>query len=498
MTNSEMINNESWYSAYNPLLTYIPQFNELTDVIDAIAFNPLEKIDINKLSFIERDALLTGEKVPFEPTMQSARTVMTCYGMLTAGLRARNPTLAQNQAYYWEVLKCANERAANIPHAPTSGLSIHVIKGVTGTGKTVTWARFCSLLPQVIHHGKEESAGWSNLKQLVYLNVFVSHDGSRRGFLLAILLEMDKALETNYAIDLPKRHKTVETLATAVIGRLVAHYCGIMFVDEAQLRNLVESGQADLMQMFLLLLMNSGIPLVISGNERAFDWVTYSQDHSRLNQIPPSHFAPIGAIRNVNADAEWAALYAGIIAYYVLKEPITLIELCSQTLRRCSGGIAKLALILWCTAQREALFFGKETIGPDDIQSAYESGAFSELRPLADGFHFKTPELLSIYPDVDIEFYKKHWGMPSATNETIPTGNPTSANTANHSDIKQRKPVPGKTKLQREQKRHKKNEVNRTSLMQSMSQDDIRRQGIINHHLDGLTAMRAEKDKEHI
>ena len=44
-------NPDSWYHAYNPLLDGIPVFKELIDVMDAIAFDPLENIDISSISF---------------------------------------------------------------------------------------------------------------------------------------------------------------------------------------------------------------------------------------------------------------------------------------------------------------------------------------------------------------------------------------------------------------------------------------------------------------
>ena len=88
----------------------------------------------------------------------------------------------------------------------------------------------------------------------------------------------------------------MERLAVATVCRLVAHYTGILFLEEGQLRNLVLSGQANLMQDFLLMLMNSGIPIVFLGNEAAFNWITYSQDSNRLYTTPSEHFMPAGAI----------------------------------------------------------------------------------------------------------------------------------------------------------------------------------------------------------
>lgn len=489
-------NGHSWYHAYNPLLDGIPVFKEIEDVMDAIAFNPLEGIDIKSLSFVDRIGLLAGEKTPLEPTMQSARTAMLWYGMLTSGLRARNPTLATNKKHYYEILKCAQDGENKLPVAPTYGISINVVKGPTGTGKSVTQQRFCACLPQIIDHGKVDAAGWNSMRQLVYLNVQVSHDGSRGGFLLGILHEMDKALGTHYFIDLPKHYKTVEKLAVATIGRLAAHFTGILFVDEAQLRNLVESGQADLMQMFLLLLMNSGIPLVLSGNERAFDWVKYSQDKTRLALTPQSIFSPIGATNEQNAEIEWSAVADGVMAYYLLKNPIRDREICIQILWVCSGGIARVALTLWCNAQIEALYRNEESIGPSDIQLAYESPTFSDTRPLADGFHFKKSELLALYPDVDSDFYANLWRplQKDSTQTRIETNAPLKA--MGHAKTKQKDPLSGQAKFHLEQTRQRNKNNKRELMMQSMSPEDIRRQGLANYNLTKLEEMkdRIEKD----
>lgn len=487
----------SWYLERNPLMEGIPAFNEPADLINAIAFNPLKNIDINNLSFFERHTLLTGEKVPFEPTIQSIRAAMTWYGMLISGLRARNPIIAVNRAHFWETLKCANEGSEKLPLAPRSGISINVVKGPTGTGKTVTQMRFCDCLPQVINHGKNEAAQWNGMRQLVYLKVDISHDGSRGGFLHGILQEMDRVLGTNYLDDLTRRYRTVEKLAVATIARLVAHFTGILFIDEAQWRNLVESGHAELMQMFLLALMNAGIPLVLSGNERAFDWITSSQDQSRLNLTPPSIFAPIGATNDPDAESEWASLGSGIISYYVLKNPITDPEKCLETLWRCSGGIARLALILWCNAQLNALFNFLETISPDDIQVAYESLSFAEMRPIAEGFYYKKPELLALYRDIDAKYYANLWRLPASTSVVSINTNDSPAAKYNP-QVKNRKQVSGQSKLKNEQNRNQKKAEKRAVMMKTMSPDDIRRQGTAGYHLDKLSEIKSEIEKENI
>lgn len=485
---------ESWFSVPNPLLDRLPRYSGLEDIIDALAFNPLSGIDMNQLSFMERDGLLTGEKVPLEPTMQSARAASKWYGMLIAGLRVRNPVLAANRANYWAALNAAY-KGALLP-APTAGISVNVVKGPTGTGKTVTQQRFCASLPQVIDHGRQDTAGWNNLRQLVYLIVPVSHDGTRGGFLQGILQQMDASLGTNYAIDLPRRFRTTEKLAVATIGRLLAHYCGILFVDEGQLRNLVESGQAELMQMFLLLIVNSGIPLVLTGNERAFDWISYSQDLSRLSLTPETIFAPIGALNDPDADTEWIMLADGVMGYYVLRQPITDPDDCSTILRRCSGGIAREALKLWCMAQSGCLYNGRETVTPTDIELAYESIAYRSMRPLVDGFHYRKPELLLIYPDVNAAFYAAHWKVPLHDADEHPSHHKSDATSKYEADKKQMKRPSEKGKFKREQTRKRKDAEKRQNLQQTLSPEDIRMQGLVNHHLDGLAATMAKYENK--
>lgn len=494
MSELNNLNTDSWFYTYNPLLEQIPIFKEFDDVMNAMAFNPLEGIDINSLSFVDRVGLLAGEKSPLEPTMKSVRTAITWYGMLMNGLRTRNPTIAANKAFYHEFLRCAQE-GNKLPISPTKGMSINVIKGPTGTGKTVTHQRFCACLPQVIDHGRIDAAGWNNMRQLVYLNVDLSHDGTRGGFLVSILCEMDKLLGTNYAIDLRRQYKTVETLAVATIGRLYAHFTGIIFVDEAQLRNIVKSPQAGEMQMFLLKLMNSGIPLVLSGNECAFDWVTYSQDKSRFSLTQESNFFPIGAMNEPDADDEWDALFDGVSSYYLLKNPITNREMCSSTLRRCSGGIARLALTLWCYAQTDALYNRKETISHTDIQAAYESASFDEVRPLADGFYYKNSMTLALYPDVNAEFYEMLWNPSDGNVQQATTTKNEALNEKEHPKTKQKKPLPGKTKLRLEQDRKRKKNEKRTKLFATMSPDDIRQQGLIHSNLTSLDNLRIEIEK---
>ena len=483
---------------HNPLLVGLPRFTEVSDILDKLAFDPLVGIDLGSLGVVDRVSLLVGEKVPLEPTMQSVRAAMTWWGMLEMGLRARNPVIPEAKRLYWAQINAA-ARGDPLPPAPTRGMSIHVTKGPTGTGKSVTVQRFCTLIPQVMFRGKDEAAGWNEMQQIVYLELNMSHDGSRSGLLARILLQIDSLLGTTYAIDLPKRYSRVDRLVVVTVGRLIAHFTGILFVDEGQLRNLIKSGNAEVMQMFLMELMNSGIPLVMVGNERAFDWVTYSQDLSRLNLTPPEIFAPIGSTNLPDADTEWDSVSVGVMRYYVLRNPILDPEGCSKMLRSCSGGIARLALMLWCFAQRDKLLSGIESICPEDIKKVYESSDFAKLKPLADGFNFRKPELLMIYPDVDADFYASHWNTKRAESKPVEGTTQGGRNTSDSNDASKntsRKRQTEKAKFESEKTRKMNQQLKREELSKSLSPDDLRKQGLVSIQLAGLAAARAVAKKK--
>jgi hypothetical protein len=257
------------------------------------------------------------------------------------------------------------------------------------------------------------------------------------------------------------------------------------------------SDQADLIQMFLLALMNSGIPLVLIGNECAFDWIDYSQDLTRLNTVPPEYFHPAGAIDNATNAEDRASLHQGISEFYLLNHPPEEPEKCKAVLEQCSGGIARLGLILWTSSQLNVLTIGRDRLCPDDILAAYHDQSFDDLRPLADGFAKRLPELLLGFPDVAAHYYARCWGKPIA-HETS-QADQTASNCAAKSTSPRRKPAAhraptGPARLKAEQTRKKTKAAARAKLEKSLDPTDMRRDGIKAVALQGLAATKARID----
>lgn len=484
-----------WFLEKNPLLEGIPNFPDPQTFLEHLSFSPLAGLNMTQLSLMDRFILLTGEKTPLVPTTQSLRSAMSWYGMFRVGLQARNPLRAEARRHYWQVLNGVATNINSLPRSPTPGIAVQITKGPTGTAKTVTAKRFCAMLGrQYIDRGACPEAGWNELRQLVYLYTDLSHDGTRGGFLSALLTQVDQALGTNYASELPKRQKTLDRLAVATIGRLTAHYTGIVFIDEGQLRNLMLSDQADLIQMFLLALMNSGIPLVLIGNECAFDWIDYSQDQTRLNTVKTEYFHPVGAVDNATSAEDWASLHQGISEFYLLDQPPEEPAKCEAVLKQCSGGIARLGLMLWTSSQRNVLSDGGDRLCPDDILAAYNDPSFDKLRPLADGFAKRLPELLIGFPDVATHYYARCWGKPIAQANSQPE--PAASNDAEQLPSSRGKPAAhraptGPARLKAELTREKNKAAARAKLKKTLDAADMRRDGIKSVALQGLAATKA-------
>lgn len=496
----------TWIHQQNPLTDGLPRFADFDAMGQALAFDPLTGIDVNALDLATRVGLLSAEKSPLQPTSVSIQSGLIWQGMLMTGLDRRNPLNIEARRAYWRTLTEGGHGAVPPLKLPTKGMAIHIAKGPAGTGKTVTADRFCDLFPQVIERGDCQVAGWKRMLQLLWLKVDMSADGSRGGFVTGALLQMDQALGTNYATSLRKQFRTVEQLTVALIDRLIAHWTGLVILDEGQLRNLVLCGQADLIQLFLLQLMNSGIPMVFIGNERAFDWVEYSQDLTRLMMIPSARFSPPGSLRSGDlespaaltakalADADALTLADGVMSYYLLREPPELRVECMDALLLLSGRVARLALTLWTTAQLQALLIhGREHVIPDDIQAAYDSPEYDELRPLADGFAYRKPELFVKYPDVASAFYRKVWGLPTDEgNEHQEPDKAPEAKTQTPSPRRRAGSRSGKSKHAAEKTRQTNAAKERKRLEQTLKDEDMRKNGLVNHALDGLEALRRQ------
>lgn len=482
---------DHWFSQDNPLLRHLPIYDNVGDVCAAITYNPLAGLDVGGLSQMQRLALLYGDKEPLCPTSTSLRLAITLISMVRVSLSKRNPRLAPNRRALNQMLRMS-EKGEPVHTGPARpGAALLVVEGITGTSKSVSAKLALQAVgPQRISHGEEPDC-WAAATQLVWLFVGMSHDGSRGGLLTAILIAIDEQLGTEHATELPRRFRAVHALSGAVIALLHRLYVGALVIDEIQLRNMVSTFHAEEMQLFLLNLTNSGIPLILIGNPTGFSWLpVFSQNLTRAVERPQIYFHPCGA-HDPEDDEEWLKLFQGVRSYYVLDNPPSNLAHCSSVLKRCSGGIGRLALALWCNAQAAALLEGRTSICAADIEAAYRDDAFCEVRPIADGFAQRDPVLLWPWRETDIpvDYYARVWKRPVPSEAELDVAPET-----NMQDKKPAKTAKAKKSLQQKDAarfkasvtRQQNNNRRRRSLRETLPPEDMRTDGLKKHAIASL------------
>jgi hypothetical protein len=475
-----------WFRAPNPLLEKVREYEDRAAFAAAVDWDPLRGLDRCSLTFEEKVELLVAEKKPLKPTTKALNLAYTVYGMVRSHYRRINPTLVAVRRGMAEELQRRDEDFLGSKLELASGACLLVVKGPTGTAKSVSIGRACEILgQQVSFHLRNDAAGWLKATQIKYLIVPMSHDGSRGGFLLNILLAIDVLLGTDYASELPKECKTVERLFGRVV-KLLRHtlLLGVLVIEEIQLDNIVLSSDAKNMQLFLLSLANCGIPLVLVGNSKGFSWLSnMSQDARRMAERQKFPFHPCGALGD-DVD-EWdTAVFPGIERYYLLDEGPH--ANCGATLKCLCGGVPGIGLAIWCQAQVEALFCDRGSLTPDDLKATFKDETFDDIRDFAEGFAEKDPAKLLRWrdEDVDVDFYATRWGKPLPAREEdsplakkAPTGR------------KSNKPS-ASTALRQQQTRRARTELKRGAVKQTLTEGDMRAKGLVAHHLASLAQLR--------
>ena len=489
-----------WLAAENVLLDGVPQI-PIGELAERLAFAPFEKLDREHLSNETRMEYLEMTRLPYEPTKQGVTAAAKVLAMLRGGLIARNPLVVENRRARMKLLAAEACNATTVPKITSASFAVRVWTGMTGVGKSALRSRVLSLLPQVIERGPCPNL-WERLSQLVYLQISLL-DGTKGGFLESILTGMDDALGTSYAVDLPKRHRTVDRLLVGVIGRMHHHYLGLLVIEEAQWRNLIGSPRAAEMQVFLLSVMNSGIPVLIIGNPSAFSWMEdFTQDARRLHERGWEFFHPIGSMDEKSAVDDQKAVSYGVTSYYVLKDLPRDLSGCRAFLEDNLGGIVGHELTLWCNAQESAITEGKSSIGPEDLEVELRAERFASNRRVVDAFKARQSWELRLMKDVPWEVYatacEQGASAPASLGASASDSpEPTVAESTSAAELEARIAALGKKERQRfaaNQTRASNRAVKRSALQESLQSGDMRLDGLQQHAIEGIANMFKEID----
>lgn len=410
----------------NPFIASIDEFLSTENITERLATSPLDGIDVSAIGEQARmDILDRLQEEFFEPISTSLDIATRIYRLIRKGYLNRDPTKLSVRKMTMELAENSGRDLKALPWFSTYAKGM-TITGITGLGKSFEVNRALQLLPQCVEHGRSQIAGWASMRQVTYLYVAMSHDGSLGGLLMQILCALDEVIGTQYSQDKAFTKSSNEKLAVRLGIIFRNHGVGVLVIDEIQRRNFEGHGRGDLAATFFLRLLNFGIPVVLIGNTLGMSALySFSQDVRRIGSGGTIHLHPLQ-----KEEFDWTnCLAPALWRQSVMSEPSS-IKNSGELLFRYSGGIRDYACRILIAAQRLALDLGNRFVTEDHMMQAFLGSDFSDKdRGIIAGFREKNPLLLSHYEDMPWEEYAVRWGlysdnklafaMPQSTNMSV-------------------------------------------------------------------------------
>jgi len=366
----------------NPFIEVLSDFVQINDWPRLLSINPLDGRDWRAISPASREALFSFRTNHFVADRTVVDPAADLQKILRRSCVMRNPLDHKERRRFHQV---------SLSESIKEILSFSCLEGgggcwagITGTKKTRTILRILEVLvpEQVVVHDRSAAAGWTHLRQLVYLKIDFTSNGSRGGLLLRILYGIDVVLGTDYSD--AHRKSNLDVLLVAVCKLLCLHQVMLLVIDEHQQKNYEISPWKIEFILFYLSLMNCGISVILLGNPLAFENLkTFSQVQRRFSMAGPWTFRPADS-----ADTDWWKE-----DWVPGQREFSLVETCSipEDVRNeldfnLTGGLPGMTPLLTDAAQENALrraTGSSADLALEDYTAAVASQKFQDQKKIA-------------------------------------------------------------------------------------------------------------------
>ncbi|WP_342515270.1 ATP-binding protein [Sporosarcina sp. FSL K6-1522] len=258
----------------NPFIEALPKRLSREVLYDQLYSTPKFNGNIEDLDDEDRIELIQQIKPSFWlPLTSHFNKYRSLYNMIKIGYQSRNPMTPMYHRHlsvgYDKILEHGtDENGLNIlGHIQTAQQCAEI--GLSGMGKSRSYDKLLSLIPQVIHHTNYMDKQLT-CKQVVWLKIECPSNKSIGALCRNFYTAVDDLLGTTYYADLAEKDGRIEALAKRMAKVAGLINLGILVIDEIQRVNRAHSGGDEKMIDFITELTNSiGIPIIIIGTFKA-------------------------------------------------------------------------------------------------------------------------------------------------------------------------------------------------------------------------------------
>lgn len=386
----------------NPLIEALPQTMSLEELAMRVSVRPpydesnrRESIQ-KRLEYTER---LRHFHQPFEQDIIISSRIDNC---IRWGYAARNPLRAKTievlSDIYGRRLDSEELKYLEAYHPNTPGFSI---VGVSGVGKSTSVESALTLFPQIIDHTSYNGVSFV-LRQVVWLKIDCTHDGTLKGLCLDFFKEFDRIAGTAYQQHITTR-TSVEQLIMMMTQAARSHSLGMLIVDEIQHLSISKSGGAEKMLNFFVTLSNRiGLPVLLIGTSAALKVL-----QGNFRQARRASGQGTVMWERMGNDDIWSMFVDAMWDIQYTVHPVPLTSEIKNTFYEETQGIAFLAVTLYKLVQEDAILSGKETFTLEDVRRV-SSECLALTEPMKEALRTGNEIDLKRYEDIHPFSYRDY------------------------------------------------------------------------------------------
>lgn len=383
----------------NPLIEALPPIMSPEEAFDKLSYYPDYNEKERQLSpHLRYHALIRLTRF-FQPVMQHIDLEQRFSRLLRYGYVGRHPSSPEHVKQLNYAHQALNGKTLQSDIRSTA--SSFTLMGFSGIGKTTAIERILSLYPQLIIHKHP-----LNMMQIVWLKLNCPHDGSLKSLCMDFFLKIDELLGTNYYERFGGKRNSISSMVTRMRQIALNHSIGALIIDEIQhLLTAKDSGSEKMMNFFVTLVNEIGIPVMMIGTMRAR---TVLQQDFRQARRGSGQGDMVW--QQMKRDDDWDVLISSMWEYQWTKNKVELTEGLNHALYEQSQGIVDIAVKLFVLSQGRAIETGKETITPAMIRKV-ASDDLKLVQPMLRALRSGLTREIEKYEDImpmDIEDYLQH------------------------------------------------------------------------------------------